>query len=193
MTEREKMLAGEPYYAGDEELCALRLEAKKLCYAYNALPPTASEAERAEILGQLIGEADGVPYIKPAFHCDYGCNLTIGKHLYSNYNLMILDCGRVTIGNDVLIGPNVSILTAGHPLDPADRKAELEFAAPIVIGDDVWIGGGAIINPGVTIGAGSVIGSGSVVTKDIPAGVVAVGNPCRVLRPITEADRMARR
>ena len=128
-------------------------------------------------------------YLEPPLRCDYGSNIRLGDRVYANFNLVVLDCAAVTIGNDVLIGPNVGIYTAGHPVDPGLRRQGLEFALPITIEDGVWIGGHAVIAPGVRIGRNSVIGAGSVVTKDIPANVVAVGNPCRVVRSVTEKDR----
>jgi maltose O-acetyltransferase len=137
----------------------------------------------------LFGCVKGNFFIEPPFHCDYGCNIEIGENFYANYNLVILDCAKVTIGDNVLIGPNVGIYTAGHPLHFELRKEELEFASPITIEDNVWIGGNVVLNPGVTIGRNSVIGSGSVVTKDTLANVVAAGNPCRVIREITDADK----
>ena len=127
--------------------------------------------------------------LEPPLRCDYGSNIRLGDRVYANFNLVVLDCAAVTIGNDVLIGPNVGIYTAGHPVDPGLRRQGLEFALPITIEDGVWIGGHAVIAPGVRIGRNSVIGAGSVVTKDIPANVVAVGNPCRVVRSVTEKDR----
>ena len=128
-------------------------------------------------------------YIEPPFHCDYGYNISIGQNFYSNYNCTILDCAQVTIGNNVLFGPNVSLFTAGDPIHPAPRNEGIEYAFPITIGNNVWIGGGVIVNPGITIGDNVVIGSGSVVTKDIPSNVIAVGNPCKVLKEITDEDR----
>lgn len=187
MTEKEKMLCGAPYLAFGEELTAERLHAKEVVFEFNNLPPGAIE-KRHELLRGLFGSVGERFYIEPPFRCDYGYNIHWGMGSYANYNLVILDCARVTIGDQVLMGPNVSLYTAGHPLDPVMRAQDIEFAKPITIGNRVWIGGGATINPGVTIGENTVIGAGSVVTRDIPANVVAVGNPCRVLRPITAEE-----
>lgn len=185
MSEKEKMLKGEPYFSFGEELAGERLRAKEQVFEYNNSRP-ADVARREEILREMFGFIGEKFYIEPPFRCDYGYNIHWGEGSYANYNLVILDCNRVTIGRQVLIGPNVSIYTAGHPVDPVIRSQDIEFAHPVTIGDRVWIGGGAIINPGVTIGENSVIGAGSVVTRDIPANVVAVGNPCRVIRVIGE-------
>ncbi|MGM1049069.1 MAG: sugar O-acetyltransferase [Bacillota bacterium] len=188
MTEKEKMLAGLAYKAFGEELLGERQRAKEILFDYNALSPSEIE-KRDSLLKQLLGQTGTNFFIEPPFRCDYGYNISIGEQFYSNYNFTVLDCNRVTIGDHVFIGPNVSIFTAGHAIDPEMRAAEVEFAYPIHIGNRVWIGGGAIINPGVTIGDNSIIGSGSVVTKDIPANVIAAGNPCRVIRAITEEDK----
>lgn len=130
-----------------------------------------------------------ISLFEPPFRCDYGYNIEIGENFYSNYNCTILDCAKVTIGNNVLFAPNVSLFTAGHPIDATLRAQEYEYAFPITIGNDVWIGGNTVINPGVTIGSNVVIGSGSVITKDIPSNCIAAGNPCRVIRDITEEDK----
>ncbi|MBV6713347.1 sugar O-acetyltransferase [Paenibacillus chitinolyticus] len=188
MTEKQKMLAGKPYKAFGEELLLERQHAKEVLFDYNALRPGEVE-KRNELLRALLGRTGKVFFIEPPFRCDYGYNISLGENFYANYNLTVLDCNRVTIGNNVLIGPNVSVFTAGHAIHPEPRANEVEYALPISIGDNVWIGGGAILNPGVSIGDNTIIGSGSVVTKDIPANVIAAGNPCRVLRPITEDDR----
>lgn len=186
--EKDKMLSGELYKSFDAELLAERQRAKEIVFRYNSLQPSMIE-ERNELLWSLFGSVKGNFFIEPPFRCDYGCNIEIGENFYANYNLVILDCAKVTIGDNVLIGPNVGIYTAGHPLHFELRNEELEFASPITIEDNVWIGGNVVLNPGVTIGRNSVIGSGSVVTKDIPADVVAAGNPCRVIREITDADK----
>ncbi|WP_217558938.1 sugar O-acetyltransferase [Paenibacillus sp. GbtcB18] len=188
LTEKQKMLAGKPYKAFGEELLLERQHAKEVLFDYNALRPGEVE-KRNELLRSLLGRAGKVFFIEPPFRCDYGYNILLGENFYANYNLTVLDCNRVTIGNNVLIGPNVSVFTAGHAIHPELRVNEVEYALPISIGNNVWIGGGAILNPGVSIGDNTIIGSGSVVTKDIPADVIAAGNPCRVLRPITEDDR----
>ncbi|MCI8492657.1 MULTISPECIES: sugar O-acetyltransferase [Anaerotruncus] len=189
MTEWEKMLSGALYNAGDKELAEARMRARRLCRQYNELPPDAEEA-RDRVRMELLGGYKQYAYMEPPVWFDYGCHLFVGENFYANYNLTVLDCAHVTIGDNVMLGPNVSIYTATHPLDARERASGLEMARPITIGNDVWIGGNTVINPGVTIGDGAVIGSGSVVTRDIPAGVIAVGNPCHVLRPITEADRI---
>jgi len=186
--EKDKMLSGELYKSFDAELLAERQRAKEIVFRYNSLQPSMIE-ERNELLKSLFGSVKGNFFIEPPFRCDYGCNIEIGENFYANYNLVILDCAKVTIGDNVLIGPNVGIYTAGHPLHFELRNEEWEFACPITIEDNVWIGGNVVLNPGVTVGRNSVVGSGSVVTKDIPANVVAAGNPCRVIREITDADK----
>lgn len=179
-SEKEKMLAGELYLAADEELTGERDLARKLLWAYNQSRPGNME-KRDEILKRLI-KARGAVYIEPPFYCDYGYNIEVGENFYANFNCVILDVNSVRIGDNVLLGPNVQIYTATHPLDPAERLTRREMAKPVVIGDNVWIGGGAIICPGVRIGDHSTIGPGSVVTGDIPANVFAAGNPCKVIR-----------
>lgn len=186
--EKDKMLSGELYKSFDAELLAERQRAKEIVFRYNSLQPSMIE-ERNELLKSLFGSVKGNFFIEPPFRCDYGCNIEIGENFYANYNLVILDCAKVTIGDNVLIGPNVGFYTAGHPLHFELRNEEWEFACPITIEDNVWIGGNVVLNPGVTVGRNSVVGSGSVVTKDIPANVVAAGNPCRVIREITDADK----
>lgn len=182
------MLSGRLYDARDPELAAARLRARRLVSRYNQAAPE-EDGLRQELARELFGHMGEGCYLEPPLRCDYGSNIHLGERVYVNFNLVVLDCAAVTIGNDVLIGPNVGIYTAGHPVDPELRLASREFAFPITIEDGVWIGGHAVIAPGVRIGRNSVIGAGSVVTKDIPANVVAVGNPCRVMRPITEKDR----
>lgn len=188
MTEKEKMIAGKAYLAYGEELTSERMRAKELVYRFNNLPP-AEQEEKNSILLRLFAELGEGFWIEAPFRCDYGYNIHAGKNLYINYNCVILDCSPVTIGDNVMFGPNVSLFAAGHPVHPEPRTAGWEYGRPITIGSRVWIGGNTVINPGVTIGENSVIGAGSVVTKDIPANVIAVGNPCRVLRPITEEDK----
>ncbi|MCV2356881.1 sugar O-acetyltransferase [Paucibacter sp. B2R-40] len=182
-TEKEKMLAGEPYSGADPQLVAERLHARELCRAIAELPSQAPEAERSDLLKQLFGAATDA-YITPPFFCDYGRNIELGKGVYFNFNCVLLDCAKISIGDHVLFGPAVQIYTASHPMDAAERRSGLEFAKPIAIGNDVWLGGGVVVCPGVTIGAGTVIGAGSVVLRDIPAGVLAAGNPCRVIREL---------
>ncbi|WP_330949437.1 sugar O-acetyltransferase [Virgibacillus sp. MG-45] len=190
MTEKEKMIQGKPYQAFGDELFQERQYAKELLYQCNTLPPT-EVTQRHDLLKKLLGKVGENLYVEPPFRCDYGYNIAVGNNFYANYNCTILDCAPVTIGNNVMLAPNVSVFTAGHPVHYEPRNAGWEHALPITIGNNVWIGGGAIINPGVSIGDNTVIGSGSVVTKDIPANVVAVGNPCRVIRKITDEERTA--
>ncbi len=178
-TEKEKMLAGEPYFANDEVLVAARKRAKILCHQYNQSPIDLD----ADVLAELTGRKTNA-YIEAPFRCDYGTNIRLGHNFYSNYNLIILDCAKVTIGDNVFIAPNVIISTAGHPIDAAVRITGEEFAKAITIGNNVWIGAGVIILPGVEIGDNVTIGAGSVVTKSIPANTVAVGNPCKVMREL---------
>lgn len=187
-SEKEKMLDGELYLAFGEELFSDRQRAKDLVFEFNNLHPN-KVSERNKIIEKLLGSVGEGFFIEPPFRCDYGYNIKWGARSYSNYNLVILDCADVIIGDDVLIGPNVSIFAAGHPVDPELRSSGLEYAFPVKIGNKVWLGGGVIINANVTIGENSVIASGSVVTKDIPANVVAGGNPCRVIREINEIDK----
>lgn len=184
-TEKQKMLAGELYDPLDPILCAERRRARDLCQALNATAD-AEDAKRAGLLRDLFAQETDV-WIQPPFYCDYGTNIRLGKKVFFNFNCVVLDVMEVVIGDNVLFAPAVQIYTATHPLGAAQRRTWLEFAKPIEIGSDVWVGGGAIICPGVKIGGGSVIGAGSVVTKDIPAGVIAAGNPCRVLRAAPEA------
>ncbi|MGY2133033.1 sugar O-acetyltransferase [Hymenobacter sp. HD11105] len=177
LTEREKMLAGELYQANDPELVAARQRAKALCHRYNQQPLELDRAVLAELLGY---ETDA--YIEAPLRCDYGFNIHLGQNFYANYNLTILDCAPVHIGDNVFVAPNVVLSTAGHPVEAGPRVAGWEFAHPITIGDSVWLGAGVIVLPGVTIGAGTTIGAGSVVTRNIAPNSVAVGNPCRVIR-----------
>jgi maltose O-acetyltransferase len=183
MTEKDKMLAGELYNSFDEALVHERLQAKELCHAFNNSPLGDNELPSV-ILKQLFGRAGKNLVIEPPFHCDYGSNIFLGDNVYFNFNCIILDPAKVEIGDNVLVGPAVQIYTATHPISVTERKTMLESAKPIRIASDVWIGGGAIICPGVQIGRGSVIGAGGVVTRNVPAGVVAAGNPCRVIRKI---------
>ena len=190
MTELEKAAAGFLYDANyDRELAALRGKCKDLCWKFNQLRPSAIAEQRA-ILRQVIGSAGDDQFIFTApFYCDYGFNISVGKCFYANYNVVMLDGAKITFGDYVFIAPGCVFTTAGHALDTAQRNAGLEIALPITVGDNVWFGANVTVLPGVTIGSDTVIGAGSVVTKDIPSGVIAVGNPCRVLRKITEADR----
>lgn len=182
-TEKEKMLAGQLYDPLDAQLTEDRMNARQLIKALNDSGEEQAE-KRARILKELIPGAGAGLWIQPPFYCDYGYNLRIGEKVFFNFNCVVLDVAAVTIGSRTLFGPNVQIYTATHPLDHRERASGLEAAKPIVIGEDVWVGGSAVICPGVRIGDRSVIGAGSVVTRDIPADVLAAGNPCRVLRPI---------
>lgn len=189
MNERERMLAGKLYRADDGELVALRQRARRLTRLYNATTEEESD-RRQELLKELLGSMGRGCYIEPTFRCDYGCNISVGDGFYANFDCIILDVAPVRIGSHVFFAPRVGLYTAGHPIDAGVRNGELEYGKAIAIGDDVWVGGNVVINPGVSIGSDAVIGSGSVVTHDIPDHVVAVGNPCRVLRPIGPEDRM---
>lgn len=188
MTEKEKMLSGQPYLSFDEELFKERQNAKELLFEFNSLKPSEIE-KRNELLNNLFGKVPKQIFIEPPFRCDYGYNISVGENFYANYNCTVLDCAPVTIGDNVLLAPNVGLYTAGHPIHYEPRNRGIEYAFPIMIGDNVWIGGGVIVNPGITIGSNVVIGSGSVVTKDIPSNVVAAGNPCRVIKAITDDNR----
>lgn len=189
-TEREKMLAGEPYDPMDPDLVARRERARDLCWALNATRDR-DAAERRRLLQALFARGGDTAWMQPPFFCDYGTNIELGERVFFNFNCVVLDVCRVTIGDFTLFGPGVQLLTATHPMDAALRRTE-ESGSPIAIGDDVWVGGGAIVLPGVTIGSRSVVGAGSVVTRDVPDGVLAVGNPCRVIRAIEPGDRPAR-
>ena len=192
MTEKEKMLSQKLYDANyDAELIKERLIAKDLCHEYNRLRPSESEKQQA-ILRKLLGKTRGAFQIVAPFWCDYGYNIELGRNFFANHNLVILDCARVIFGDNVFIGPDCGFHTAGHPIDMERRNQGLEYAYPITVGNNVWIGAGVHVMPGVTIGSNVVIGGGSVVVKDIPDDSVAVGNPCRVIRPITDADRQTR-
>jgi maltose O-acetyltransferase len=184
-SEKEKMLSGELYDPLDPELSAARRRARLLLKALNDTADDRQE-ERARILKELIPASGEGVWIEPPFYCDYGSNITLGERVFFNFNCVVLDVAPVTIGSGVLFGPAVQIYAATHPLGAAERRTGLELGRPIRIGDDVWVGGGAIVCPGVNIGARSVIGAGSVVTRDVPGGVLAVGNPCRVVREIGE-------
>ena len=188
MNQKERMLAGLPYKAWLDGLEEERKLCKQKVYEFNLLPPK----ERSRIpalLKELLGKTGDSLWVEPPFHCDYGWNIEVGENFFANYNLTILDVGKVTIGKNVMIAPNVSIYTAGHPVHPDSRNSGYEYGIPITIGDNVWIGGSVVILPGVTIGNNAVIGAGSVVTKDIPDNAIAAGSPCKVIRTITEADR----
>ncbi|MCT1797758.1 sugar O-acetyltransferase [Aerococcus viridans] len=187
-SEKDKMLAGKIYDANyDQELVAARVYAKELCYDFNHARPS-EEAKRQGIIRQLLGKTGNQFEITGPFYCDYGFNIEIGENFYANHNLVILDGAKVTFGDNVFVAPDCGFYTAGHPLDADRRNKGLEYAKPITVGNNVWFGGGVKVMPGVTIGDGAVIGGGSVVTKDIPTNMIAVGNPCKPIREITEAD-----
>jgi maltose O-acetyltransferase len=182
-TMRERMLAGELYIADDPEIGAELARAQQLTHRLNHTDPTDRDTVRA-LFTELLGEYGEGAEIRPPFRCDYGHQTRFGARSFANFGLVVLDVAAVTIGEDVQIGPNVQLLTATHPLDPGPRRDKWEAAQPITIGDNVWLGGGVIVCPGVTIGADTVVGAGSVVTRDLPAGVVAVGSPARVVREL---------
>lgn len=182
-TEREKMIAGELYIASDPELVELRKRARRLMRAFNQATEDENEL-RVAILKELCGSTGEQIWMEPPFYCDYGFNIHAGNGFYMNFDCVILDVAPVQIGENVMCGPKVQILTATHPLKAAERISGPEYAKPIRIGNNVWIGAGAIICPGVTIGDNTTIAAGSVVTKDLPANVLAGGNPCRVIREI---------
>lgn len=182
---RERMLAGDLYLADDPDLVEAYLRAQDLTAAYNTT--TARERDRRhELLGELLGAVGEDTGIRPPLHVDYGSQVTIGARSFVNFGLVALDVAPIVIGDDVQIGPNVQLLTPLHPLEAGPRRDKWESARPIEIGDNVWLGGGVIVCPGVTIGANTVVGAGSVVTRDLPAGVLAVGNPARVVRELPE-------
>lgn len=181
MSERERMIAGEPYDAADPELVAGRRRARALTARINAEP---DEGRRLELLGELFGSFGSGAFVEIPFQCDYGDLISIGEEAFLNFNCVILDCAPVTIGARAQIGPGVQLLAADHPRSIAERARNVELARPVSIGEEVWLGAGAIVCPGVPVGAGSIVGAGSVVTRDVPAGVVAAGNPCRVIREL---------
>lgn len=183
-TEKQKMLAGELYLASDPELAAESKRASLLLHRYNQTS-VEEQDDRSQLLQELFGAVGERPVIVPPFHCDYGIHIYLGDRVYMNFGCVILDCNTVHIGNDVMCAPHVQIYTAYHPTEPQMRLTGRELAAPVRIGNNVWLGGGVIVCPGVTIGDNTTIGAGSVVTKDIPANVVAVGNPCRVIRQLS--------
>lgn len=180
MTEKDKMLAGTLYDASDPTLTAERAHAARVTAEFNA----STAADRSQILKALLGSSGVRFYVEPPFRCDYGYNIHVGDGFYANYDCIILDVCRVTIGKNCLLGPRVSIYTATHPLEPEVRASGLEYGKPVTIGDNVWIGGSAVINPGVTIGDNAVVGSGAVVVKDVPPNVVVAGNPARIIRRV---------
>ena len=182
-TEKQKMLAGEYYHSGDIELLKERSFAKSLTHKYNLLLPDEQD-EKLRILDQLLAKIGKGSSIEPTFRCDYGYNISIGDHVFINFDCVMLDTCEIVIGNNVLIAPGVHLYTAGHPLDVETRIKDIEFGKPISIGNNVWIGGRAIINPGVTVGDNAVIASGAIVTTDVPANVVVAGVPAKVIKMI---------
>ena len=189
MTEKEKMQQQMLYDANyDTELIRERQVAKDLCYQFNQLRPS-DETNQQQILSQLLGKKSDNCCILAPFWCDYGYNIEVGKNFFANHNTVILDGAKVTFGDNVFIAPNCGFYTAGHPIDADRRNQGVEYAYPITVGDNVWIGADVHVMPGVKIGSNVVIGGGSVVVKDIPDNVVAVGNPCHPIRPITETDK----
>ena len=184
MKEKEKMLNGELYDANyDKALFEERVECKSLCYEYNNLHPAKMD-QRKRLIKQILGKTKENLFIEQPFVCDYGYNIEVGENFYANHNLIILDPAKVTFGDNVFIGPNCSFYTPLHPMDAESRNKGLEYAKPIKVGNNVWFGGSVTVLPGVTIGDNSVIGAGSVVTKDIPANVLAFGNPCKVVKSL---------
>ena len=188
MDQRERMLAGLPYRCTEESLRRDYLENRSRVFAFNHCPPE-NVPEQERLFKAIVKQVGTGFCVQPPFQCDYGFNIRIGSDFLANYNCVILDVAPVTIGDHVMLGPNVAIYTAGHPVHPLSRRSGYEYGRPVTIGDDVWVGGNSVLLPGVTVGSGAVIGAGSVVTRDIPDNVVAAGTPCRVLRAITEEDR----
>lgn len=178
------MLAGQLYDASDPDLVRRRLRSRELMACFQATPAADGQG-RSAILREWLGRCGERVFIEPPFYCDYGENIELGDGVFLNFGCVLLDCAMIRIGNNVQLAPYVQLYTAYHPLNAAERIKGPELAAPITIGDNVWLGGGVIVCPGVSIGADTTIGAGSVVTKDIPAGVLAVGNPCRVVRQLT--------
>ncbi len=183
-SQRDRMIAGDPYLADDPELVAAAVRARRLMASYDAMPCDDHVGAR-QILVELLGAVGKDVTLRAPLYVDYGSQITLGDRVFANYGLTALDCAPITIGDDTQIGPHVQLLTPAHPLDPAERRSRVEAAAPITIGRNVWIGGGAILLAGVTVGDNSVIGAGAVVTRDVPANVVAVGNPARVIRELS--------
>ena len=197
MSLKEQMETGRVYiefgHASEEDkayekvIDAQRRKSKELCFQYNQTDPM-NEARREKLIRELLGGVGRMPWMEVPIHFSYGCNTTVGDNFYSNFNLTIVDDGRVTIGNGVMCAPNVTITSTGHPVHPLYRAKGAQFSLPVVIEDSVWLGANVVVMPGVTIGKNSVIGAGSVVTRDIPANVVAFGTPCRVISTITYSD-----
>ena len=189
MKEWEKAQQGYLYDANyDKEIVEERTRCADLCYEFNLCRPS-DMAKQQELLNRMLGSIKGNPVITAPFYCDYGFNITIGENFYTNHNVTILDGAKVTFGDNVFIAPNCVFSTAGHAIDSEQRAKGLEIARPITVGNNVWIGANVSVLPGVTIGSSSIIGAGSVVNKDIPEGVIAAGNPCKVIKKITEEDK----
>ena len=189
MTEWEKAQAGYLYDANyDKDIVDARTKCADLCYEFNHCKPSDTK-KQTELLHQILGEIKGDIVITAPFYCDYGFNISVGKNFYTNHNCTILDGAKVEFGDNVFIAPNCVFSTAGHAIDAEQRGKGLEIALPIKVGNNVWFGANVSVLPGVTIGDNTIIGAGSVVNKDIPSGVIAVGNPCRVIREITENDK----
>lgn len=188
MNQKERMLAGLPYKAWKDGLKEERIACRTKVFHYNNTSPD-EEEEKDRRIKEILGKTGKRLLIESPFHCDYGTNIEVGENFYANFNLVILDVAPVTIGSNVMLSPNVGIYTAGHPLHPDSRNSGYEYGISISIGDNVWIGSNTAILPGVSIGNNVVIGAGSVVSGDIPDNALAVGNPCRVLRTVTEEDR----
>ncbi|MFT8316173.1 MAG: sugar O-acetyltransferase [Clostridium sp.] len=188
MNQKERMIAGLPYKAWLDGLSEERIQNKLKIYDYNLLRPD-EDKKMSQMIKDILGKTGDSIFIEQPFHCDYGKNIEVGNNFYANYNCTILDVSKVIIGENVMFAPNVAIYTAGHPIHPQSRNSGYEYGLAVTIGNNVWIGGSVVINPDIKIGNNVVIGSGSVVTKDIPDNVVAVGNPCKVIRKITDDDR----
>lgn len=188
MTVKEKMKSGMLYCCGDEELMREQTQCLEKLYDFNQTRPSEAD-KRAALLKELFAEVGEGCYVEPPLHANWGCNTHFGHHVYANFNLTLVDDTDIFVGDYVMFGPNVTVATAGHPVDPELRRQIAQFNIPVHIGNNVWIGAGSVLLPGVSIGDNTVIGAGSIVTRDIPANVVAVGNPCRVLREIGDHDR----
>lgn len=189
MTTKERMQSGKVFFFDDEELLNEQTQCLEILYDFNQTRPS-EKKKRSDILKSLFAEIGENCYIEPPLHANWGRHTHFGKNIYSNFNLTLVDDAEIFVGDNVMFGPNVILATAGHPIEPELRRKVAQFNIPIHIGNNVWIGGGTVVLPGVHIGDNSVIGAGSIVTKDIPANVVAVGNPCRVLREINERDKV---
>ena len=189
MSHKDKMLTQEYYISWDDELVAERERAKDALFEFNAIRPSKRD-ERNKLLRQLLGSVGDNPWVESPFNCDFGYNISVGDNFYANTNCTILDCAPVSFGDNVLIGPNVSFYTPNHAFDAQERAAGYERSLPIRVGDNVWISGSVTVVPGVTIGSNCIIGAGSVITRDIPSNVVAAGVPCKVIRPITDQDKL---